>query len=320
MREVKVSIFGFGTVGRALVEIISEKPRVAGVEIRVESITDRSGTVWGDFDPLEAKEVKENTGRISALGDYDVYSFKPQELVEEIKPDILVDVSSWDGALSMYEVALREGVSVVTSNKPPIAEHYDKLRELAEESKAGIYFESTVMAGTPIIGLLRENLLGENIEEILAVLNASTTFILTRMESGKSFDEAFKEAKSLGILEEDPSKDIDGIDAFYKAKILHWVAYGEPPEKTERIGIREVKDAKNVRLVAKVSKGKISVKPRKLEENSPLLVSGIYNAAIIRTNNLGELVLKGKGGGGRVTASGVFTDIVKAALKFPSPR
>ncbi|AFK22386.1 homoserine dehydrogenase [Pyrococcus sp. ST04] len=320
MKEVKVSIFGFGTVGRALAEIIAEKERNFGIRINVVSVTDRSGTVWGDFDLLEVKEVKENAGRIDAVGDYEVFDFSPTELIEEVKPDILVDVSSWDEAYEMYEFALKEGVSVVTSNKPPIAGEYGKLVEVAREGKAGLFFESTVMAGTPIIGLLRENMLGEDISRIRAVVNASTTFILTRMESGKSFEEAFEEAKGLGVLEEDPSKDIDGIDAFYKAKILHWVSYGIPPEEEERIGIRNVREAKNVRLVAEVSRGRISVKPVKLEDGSPLLVSGVYNAAIIETSNLGEIVLRGPGGGGKVTASGVYSDIIKAALGFPSPR
>nr|4XB1_A Chain A, 319aa long hypothetical homoserine dehydrogenase [Pyrococcus horikoshii OT3]4XB1_B Chain B, 319aa long hypothetical homoserine dehydrogenase [Pyrococcus horikoshii OT3] len=318
--KVNISIFGFGTVGRALAEIIAEKSRIFGVELNVISITDRSGTIWGDFDLLEAKEVKESTGKLSNIGDYEVYNFSPQELVEEVKPNILVDVSSWDEAHEMYKVALGEGISVVTSNKPPIANYYDELMNLAKENNAGIFFESTVMAGTPIIGVLRENLLGENIKRIDAVVNASTTFILTKMSEGKTLDDAIEEAKSLGILEEDPSKDIDGIDAYYKAKILHWVSYGEPPEEEERLGIREVRDARNVRLVAQVSKGKISVKPRKLSSDNPLLVEGVQNAAVIRTNNLGEVILKGPGGGGRVTASGVFTDIIKATLKFPNLR
>ncbi|AAL81228.1 homoserine dehydrogenase [Pyrococcus furiosus DSM 3638] len=320
MKEVKISIFGFGTVGRALAEIVAENSEVYGIKLKVVSITDRSGTLWGDFDLLEAKEVKEATGKISNIGDYEVYYLKPEEIIEEIRPDIFVDVSSWDDAARVYEFALKEGVSVVTSNKPPIAESYDKLLKASQEGNAGLFFEATVMAGTPIIGLLRENLLGEKIEEIKAVVNASTTFILTRMEQGKTFEEAFNEAKSLGVLEEDPSKDIDGIDAFYKAKILHWVSYGAPPEFEERVGIREVKDARNVRLVAQVSEGRISVKPIKLPENSPLLVEGVQNAAIIKTDNLGEVVLKGPGGGGRVTASGVFTDIIKAALRFPKAR
>ncbi|CAB49823.1 homoserine dehydrogenase [Pyrococcus abyssi] len=317
--KVKVSVFGFGTVGRALAEIIAEKRKVFGVELNVVSITDRSGTIWGDFDLLEAKEVKESTGKLSNIGEYEVYDFSPQELIEEVKPDILVDVSSWDDAHEMYSYALAEGISVVTSNKPPIANHYDELITLARENGVGIFFESTVMAGTPIIGLLRENLLGEEIVKMEAIVNASTTFILTRMENGKTFEEAMEEARTLGILEEDPSKDIDGIDAYYKAKILHWVSYGEQPEEEEREGIRNVKDARNVRLVAEISKGRISVAPRKLPDNSPLLVSEVENAALIKTENL-TLTLKGPGGGGKVTASGVFTDIIKAALKFPSPR
>ncbi|AEH23966.1 homoserine dehydrogenase [Pyrococcus yayanosii] len=313
MKVVRVSIFGFGTVGRALAEIMAERGRRFGVELRIVSITDRSGTIWGDIDPLEAKEVKETMGRLSAWDEYEVFDFSPEELVQEVRPDILVDVSSHDEAFSMYETALKEGIGVVTSNKPPIANHYRELMKAAEEGGAGLFFEATVMAGTPVIGLLRENLLGDDVLSIEAVLNASTTFILTEMERGSSFEKAVEKAKEQGILEEDPSKDIDGIDAMHKAKILHWVAFGQEAEEVEVKGIREVTDARRVRLIAEVSKGRIRVQPKRLSEGSPLLTEGVLNAAVIRTDLLGELVIKGPGGGGKVTASGVFSDILKAA-------
>ncbi|WP_456365523.1 hypothetical protein [Thermococcus sp.] len=81
------------------------------------------------------------------------------------------------------------------------------------------------MAGRPGIALLRENLLGDGIERIEAVLNATTTFILSKMEEGKTFEEALTEAQSLEMAERDPSGDVLGIDAGYKATILHCVAF-----------------------------------------------------------------------------------------------
>ncbi len=165
------------------------------------------------------------------------------------------------------------------------------------------------MAGTPIVGLLRENLLGDDVQSIEAVLNATTTFILTQMEMGLSFEEALAKAQRLGIAERDPSGDILGIDAGYKATILHCLAFH--PITYEEIevrgGIAEVTEGdierakakgKTIRLVARIEKGNVAVEPAEIPKESPLAVESHENAAVIKTDLLGELLIKGAGAGG----------------------
>ncbi|TMG55863.1 MAG: homoserine dehydrogenase, partial [Chloroflexi bacterium] len=52
------------------------------------------------------------------------------------------------------------------------------------------------------------------------LLNGTTTYICSRMETGKSFDEALAEAMAAGYAEADPTNDVDGHDAAYKLSIL----------------------------------------------------------------------------------------------------
>ena len=233
MEEVKLSIFGFGNVGRATARVLLEKGEVFkkkyGLTFKVVSVSDRSATVWlpEGIDLREVLNVKETLGKLSSwTNDYEVYDFTPEEAVKEIEADIVVDVTNDKNAWAWHMEALRRGEAVVTSNKPPLAFHYAELMGEARKQGAPYLFEATVMAGTPIIGLLKETLLGDSIESIRAVLNGTTTYILTRMEEGASFDEALKEAQNLGIAERDPSGDILGIDAGYKATILHCLAFG----------------------------------------------------------------------------------------------
>ncbi|ASJ06530.1 homoserine dehydrogenase [Thermococcus pacificus] len=331
MREVKVSLFGFGNVGRAVARVLVEKGKLFrenyGMDFKVVSISDTSGTLWlpEGVDLREALLVKETFGKLSSwTNDYEVYNLTPEEAVKEIDADIVIDVTNVENAHEWHLTALREGKAVITSNKPPLAFHYAKLIGEAERRNVPYLFEATVMAGTPIIGLLRENFLGDTVERIDAVLNATTTFILSRMEMGLHFEEALRQAQSLGIAERDPSGDILGIDAGYKATILHCVAFGPKTFDDARVkGIAEItlgevqrarKKGKTIRLVATVERGNITVEPKEVPLDSPLSVESHENAAVIWTDLLGELVIKGAGAGLKETASGVVSDIVKAAL------
>ena len=333
MREVKVSLFGFGNVGKAVARVLLEKERFFreryGIALKVVSVADTSGVVWlpEGIDLQEALLVKETFGKLSAwTNDYEVYNFTPEEAVEEIDADIVIDVTNDGGAWEWHLAALKADKAVVTSNKPPLAFHYAELVGEAERRNVPYLFEATVMAGTPVIGILRENLLGDTVERIEAVLNATTTFILSRMEEGRTFDEVLREAQSLGIAERDPSGDILGVDAGYKATILHCVAFGPITFREVRVegidGISQdkVREARSkgrtIRLVATLERGKITVEPREIPVDSPLAVESHENAAVIKTDLLGELVIKGAGAGLKETASGVVSDVVKAALRL----
>ena len=329
--EVRVQLFGFGNVGRAVARVLLEKERFFrkkyGLSFRVVSVSDTSGTVWlpEGIDLREALLVKENFGRLSAwTNDYEVYNFSPSDAVKEIESDVVIDVTNDGNAHLWHLEALKEGKAVVTSNKPPLAFHYAELMGESEKRGLPYLFEATVMAGTPIIGILRENLLADSVERIRAVLNATTTFILTRMEQGVDFERALKQAQELGIAERDPSGDVMGIDAGYKATILHCVAF--KPITFDRISVKgivevtvdEVKRAlakgRRIRLVATVEEGKVTVAPE--EVTGPLAVSTNENVALIESDLLGGLLLKGAGAGLKETASGVVSDLVKASLRL----
>ncbi len=126
LREIKVSLIGFGNVGRATAGVLLEKGRLFeeryGVRIKVVSISDTSGTVWlpEGIDLREALLVKENFGRLSAwTNDYEVYELTPEEIVGEVDSEIVVDVTNDKEAWTWHLRALKEGKGIVTSNKPP---------------------------------------------------------------------------------------------------------------------------------------------------------------------------------------------------------
>jgi len=74
------------------------------------------------------------------------------------------------------------------------------------------------------------------------ILNCTTNYVLTKMESGLSMDEAVREAIETGLAEADPSNDIDGWDAAVKVSVLSRVLLKADvtPFEVRRSGIRDV--------------------------------------------------------------------------------
>ncbi|HIP74871.1 MAG TPA: homoserine dehydrogenase, partial [Thermococcus paralvinellae] len=150
----------------------------------------------------------------------------------------------------------------------------------------------------------------------------TTTFILSQMEKGLSFEDALRNAQKLGIAERDPNMDVSGMDAAYKAVILHNVAFYPVSFEEVRVkGIGEIsmkdmeeakKKNKTIRLIAEIRKGEVSVEPKAIGRDSPLALYGTQNVAVIETDLLGKLVIRGPGAGIRETASAVVSDTIKA--------
>src|SRR5207302_6993952 len=63
---------------------------------------------------------------------------------------------------------------------------------------------SDLAAAIPIVRALRESLSGDEVRSVRGVLNGTTTYVLSRLEHGGSFDEAVLEAQRAGYAEADP--------------------------------------------------------------------------------------------------------------------
>ena len=55
--------------------------------------------------------------------------------------------------------------------------------------------------------------------------------MLTSMEEGSTYEDALSTAQELGYAEPDPTNDVEGIDAMYKAVILSLICFGVTPDK-----------------------------------------------------------------------------------------
>jgi len=229
--------------------------------------------------------------------------------------------------------ALDQGLPVITANKALLAERWSELKPHALEGL--LFYEASVMAGTPIIEPLSGSLRGNRTLELHGILNGSTNYIIGRLEDGHCFAEALEEAQAKGFVEEDPFLDIGGIDAAHKLAVLARLVV-DPDFSWEAVrastkGIQNLKrdhvfaaeaDGKKIRLVASLypenGQWKAAVRPVMLPVGHPLTQAALSrNALLYRGDAVGEVFISGGGAGSAVTASAVIGDLLRMLEGYP---
>jgi homoserine dehydrogenase len=217
---------------------------------------------------------------------------------------------------------------VCTANKGIIVHGYHVLKDLAKARNRHFYFESTVMDGAPIFSLFREAIPAAQLHSFRGVLNSTTNLILTRMESGESFEDAVRYAQQIGLAETDPSADVDGWDAAIKVAALVTVLMDTTftPQQVDRTGIRGItsemiaqakSEGKRYKLVCSAVNEANGVKGRVAPELVPM-TSPLYSAegstSIIefKTDVLGNLSIVETNPGPHTTAYGLLADFINA--------
>lgn len=319
-RSVKVALLGCGTVGGEVARVLTEQAKElaarAGAPVEIVGIAVRRPDKHPELPP----ELLTSDAAGLVESDVDVVV----ELIGGIEP-----TRTW--LLS----ALRAGKSVVTANKALLAEYSAELSEAADAAGADLYFEAAVAGAIPLLRPLRESLAGDRITRVMGIVNGTTNYILSAMDStGAGYAETLDEASRLGYAEADPTADVDGFDAASKAAILASLAFHSRVTASEvhREGIAGVGAAdvaaarmlgRTVKLLAiceRVSDhdGAESVSARvhpvMIPRSHQLAgVDGAFNAVYVEADAAGELMFFGQGAGGPPTASAVLGDLVAVA-------
>ncbi len=309
------AIMGFGTVGSGVAEVL---------RMNAASIAEKLG------EPLNLKYILD-VRDLSATpyGEIAVKDFS----VLENDPDLDVVVESIGGAkvaLEFTRRALLAGKHVVTSNKELVASYGKELLNIAREKNVNYLFEASVGGGIPVLRPLFQCLAGNQIEEVVGILNGTTNYILTRMvKGGVSFEDALKEAQTKGYAEQNPAADVEGLDAGRKICILSNLAWGKEvlPERIHTQGISGL-DLQDVAIASKagyrvkllgralrLADGRQAayVAPHLVPQDCPVApVDDVFNAIMIRGNAVGNVMFYGRGAGDLPTASAVMGDVMDA--------
>lgn len=344
MKEVRIWVVGLGTVGQWLLRAMHvQAPRLAdryGFVPKVVGVANaRDGFVY-DSRGLDPKTVVEFASARRSLTELDRIRHWPRSVngLAETEADVLVEVTAStadDGEPGVTHMrdALRRGIPVVTSNKWPVALNGVELTALARENGVPFRAEATVMSGTPVLSTLVDGLAGTTPISLRGILNATTNFIITRMEQGASYEDALTEAQHLGLAERDPTADVEGHDAMAKAMILAGLVFEVKLrlEDVVRRGVsgidREQIDAATaggarikelVTLEFATAAGAASltarVEPALVPNDDRLAeVSGVGNAVVCRAEPVGVVMVTGPGAGPGLAGQGVLSDLIAVA-------
>ncbi len=317
---IRVGLLGCGVVGSQVLRLLSEQ---------ADEITARVGT------PVQVTRVAvRNLSNYGAV-DESLLTTDPASVAADPDVDVIVEVmGGLEPTRELLLTALRRGAGVVTANKALLAAHGPELYEAADAAGANLYFEAAVAGAIPLIRPIRESLAGDRISRIMGIVNGTTNFILSAMDStGQSYESALKEATRLGYAEADPTADVEGYDAAAKAAILASLAFHTrvSADDVHREGISSISAAEiaaadeigcTVKLLAICERvqGRAGesisarVHPVMLPRAHPLAgVNGAYNAVYVEAEAAGKLMFYGPGAGGVPTASAVLGDLVTVA-------
>ena len=318
VKKVGVAILGLGVVGggtyQTLVEHRDFYMETQQVDITVEKVLDL------------------NLERLKQLGVPDEAIAKNiEEVVASPTVDIVIETIGGIGvAKTFVTAALRNGKTVVTSNKELICKFSHELEKLAKRNHCGLYYEASCVGGVPIIRTLLDGVQGNCIKSMMDIVNGTTNYILTKMTyEGANYADVLKEAQKLGYAEANPSADVDGFDSMYKLSILSSMAFHTkiPYTKIFREGISgiNVKDIAYGRelgytlklLAIGKNNGKhveVRVHPTFIPCEHPLAsVNDSFNAVYLTGDAVGDVMLYGRGAGALPTASAVVSDVIYAA-------
>ncbi|MDP2871028.1 MAG: homoserine dehydrogenase [Bacillota bacterium] len=316
--QLGVGLLGFGNVGRAVLDLLIANQSIirrragCGVVATAALVRDPArhlGTV--------PAELRLTTDVGTMLAD----------------PGIHVVVDAMGGLHPAREYvlqALASGRPAVLANKELLATAGRELFAAAAHAGVDLFFEASVCSGMPVLRALRDGLAGDRVTGLAGVLNGTTNYVLTRMESGVPLDRAIAEAQAAGYAETDPRSDLEGRDAAWKLAILSSIAFGRRVlpglvasrgldglaggdlESALGMGLR----LKQVAMARLTGEGAVEawVAPVFVPADHPLArIEGVENGLMLSAAAAGRIVLTGPGAGGPSAASAIVADLIEAA-------
>jgi homoserine dehydrogenase len=318
MKQIKIGLIGFGTIGSAVYNGLRKNSSILsanlGAKVVLKSLCDRDESVFRKL-KVNKKLIKKNAYEIINDPEIDVVI----ELIGGIRP-----------AKGFIIKALKKKKFVITANKALLAEDKKEIFDVARKNGVAVFFEASVLAGVPVIKVVRESLIANSINSIKGIINGTSNYILSAMfEKNISFKVALKEAQEKGYAERNYSLDVEGHDSAHKLAILSSLAFScdiKPKdiyvEGISNISNLDVMFAKelgySIKLLAVAKRYKdayeVRVQPA-LVPNWHMLASvdEAYNAVYLKSDLARDIFLYGQGAGGDSTSSGVLSDVAEAA-------
>jgi homoserine dehydrogenase len=311
-KQINIGLFGFGTVGRGLFDLLRriDAKNVSIKRICVRNINKPRGVEANFTDNAE-----------------DIFTDSDINFIVELIDDA-------EASFTIVKRALTEGKTVVSGNKKMLAYHIEELIELQKSTGTALLYDASACGSIPVIRNLEEYYDNDLLISVKGILNGSSNFILSKIFNEKmSYEDALELARKAGFVESDPSLDIDGWDSLFKLIIITIHAFGVyvAPEKIFTYGISTMNAAdiqfanekdRRVKLVAHVEKTPdnrllMCVMPQLLSRNKYIYgVEDEFNGVVIKGLFYDKQFMFGRGAGGHPTGSAVLSDITACLYDY----
>ena len=311
---IKVGLLGLGTVGYGVFKTLKlqEKEMMNKLGRRVE---------------IKRILVLKIADFADKVEDPSILTENADDILDDPEIEIVIEViGGTRAAFDFQKKALENGKHVISANKDLVATRGHELLLLAKEKGLDYFFEASVAGGIPIIRPLRQCLLGNNISEILGIVNGTTNYILTKMSTeGADYEAALQSAKELGYAEANPTADVEGLDAARKVAIMASIAFHSRVtfddvyhEGIMKISAQDIELASELGWVIKLigitreKNGGIEacVYPMLIPKNHPMAsVNDSFNAVFVHGDAVDDVMFYGRGAGEMPTASAIVGDL-----------
>lgn len=225
IKTINVVAFGKGVVGGELIEQIlnttKEIEEKRSLRVQIVGIADSHAFIFDEngigSDWRERLAESKTSNRIT-----DIITTLRESGLENI---VIADNTSSELIADSYPRFIKKGFDIVASNKKANSsdhEFYDELRRILLQKGRRFYYEANVGAGLPIIDTIKHLYhSSDKITRIRGVFSGSLGYIFSAFSSTDlSFSEVLMEAKQKGFTEPDPREDLSGLDVARKLIIL----------------------------------------------------------------------------------------------------
>lgn len=311
-KKLNIGLFGFGTVGSGLYDVLK---RIDSKNVEIKRVCVRN---------------------ISKPRKADVaFTDNADDIFNDPEINFIVElIDDADAAYTIVKRALQSGLPVVSGNKKMLAHHIEELIDLQARYNVGLLYDASACGSIPVIRNLEEYYDNDLLTSVKGILNGSSNFILSKIfNENMSYGDALKLAQDLGFAESNPSLDIDGWDSLFKLIIITVHAFGlyVAPEKIFTYGISNMNDSdirfanekeRRFKLVAHVEKLKdnrliMSVMPQLISRNKYIYsVEDEFNGVVIKGLFYDKQFMFGRGAGGYPTGSAVLSDITACLYDY----
>src|SRR5258708_38757293 len=220
-QPLRLALIGFGAVGQGLVEILDAKGSALeaehGLHVTIVAVATRSKGSLYRPDGLALRALLEaiRQGNLSNYPDETglVRDLNPLATITQTNANCVLEISPTDlnmgePALSHVRAAFEAGKHVIVANKGPVALAFAELSGQARRKGLFFGYEGTVMGGTPALRLAQSALAGCTISAVRGILNRTSNYILTQMESGLPYADALADAPRLRYAGTEPRPDL----------------------------------------------------------------------------------------------------------------